>query len=91
MLIKEKYKMDICSDCVYYNEYGNIGDEHKECECETCVAVRQGFTKLGEEHGSYEIASVEDDYHFSMMPCDICESHLGGNRYEVDLLILESE
>ena len=99
LIVKEKYKLDICIDCVYYNEYGHIGDEHEECACETCIAVRKGFTKLGEEHGSYDIASNQDEAlveferipFFSWQPCDICESHLGGNRYEVNLLILESE
>ena len=100
MLIKEKYELDICIDCVYYNEYGNIGDEHKECigfdACETCKMCAGGFKKIGIEHGKYEIASnigywdICDPF-FSWQPCDICESHLGGNRYEVNLLILESE
>ena len=91
LIIKEKYKLDICSDCVYYNAYGHIGDEHEECACETCIAVRKGFTKLDKEHGSYEIASNQDDPFFSWQRCDICESHLGGDRYAVDLLILGSE
>ena len=95
MLIKEKYKLDICSDCFYYNEYGNIGDEHKECigfdACETCKMCAGGFKKIGIEHGKYEIASNQDDPFFSWLRCDICESHLGGDRYEVNLLILESE
>ena len=82
---KEKWELVICSDCVYYNEYGNIGDEHTGCECGTCVDVSNGFTKLGEEHGDYVIGWNCIPY-FSWMPCDICESNLGGDRYTVNLI-----
>ena len=94
MLIKEKYELDICIDCVYYNEYGNIGHNLLDkCRntlgytCETCVAVRKGFTKLGEEHGSYDIASNQDDPFFSLLRCEICARKKGGERHEVIAVI----
>jgi hypothetical protein len=92
MIVKEKYKLDICSDCIYYNEYGNLGHNLLDkCRntlgytCETCVAVQAGFTKLSEEHGDYVIGWNCIPY-FSWMPCDICESNLGGDRYAVNLI-----
>lgn len=57
-LIKEYHDLEICNDCLYYNEFGNLGGLHEQCNlnavspcttgniCEACVAVRTGFIEL---------------------------------------------
>ena len=98
-LIKEYHDLEICNDCLYYNEFGNLGGLHEQCNlnavspcttgniCEACVAVRTGFIELKEELGTYDITSNQDDPFFSLLRCEICARKKGGDRHEVIAVI----
>ena len=83
------YDLSICEDCYFYDQYGlesfEGGGEHSVVGSSLDDDQRQdiidGFDKLGRGLMSDRHEFLE--VYFSWSPCDICESHLGGDRYHV--------
>ena len=67
-------QMDICIDCVVLSVNGEeTSPEHMEAFAEAGMSILNVHT--------------DTDPHFSWSPCNFCNSPLGGNRYEADILI----
>ena len=80
-LTTETYTASICTDCHMYSHYGD--DSFSDYVTpEMASDIRQGFDELGNVH----VADHHEEAHFSWSPCDICGSHLGGDRHDVDII-----
>ncbi len=91
----QTYMASICTDCYMFNHNGDDSfSDYVTPEMES--HIRQGFDKLGnviigDHHGDdcdhdWDWQCVCYETHFSWSPCDICESSLGGDRYDVDIV-----
>jgi hypothetical protein len=78
------YELSICVDCYFYDKYGlesftdgivkSLDDDQRQ-------AIIDGFDKLGT--GLMSDRHDDSKVYFSWSPCDICDSHLGGDRWDV--------
>jgi hypothetical protein len=63
---------------------GLMSDRHDDdCKFFHQVCRRKGVLMNGWDGEKYNIEYCMCDVYFSSSPCDICESHLGGNRWDV--------
>ena len=86
------YGISICTDCYMFNHYGDDSfSDYVTPEMES--DIRQEFDKLGnviigDHHRGGDCFCCEA--HFSLSPCDICESNLVSDRYYVDIVEMGS-
>jgi hypothetical protein len=74
--------------------------EHKQHQ-EHIQDIKQGFDKLGNvsievHHGEYCTQEYDSwclchETHFGWSPCDICDSRLGGDRHDVNIISVANE
>jgi len=92
-------ELSICSDCYMYHHNGDDGfSDYVTPEMQRDIKL--GFDKLGNILMSDHLCPHGDDCdhawdwgcvcnyetYFSWSPCDICESRLGGDRHDVDII-----
>ena len=88
-------ELSICSDCYMYHHNGDDSfSDYVTPEMQRDIKL--GFDKLGnilmsDHHGDdcdaiYILEAYRYETYFSWSPCDICESHLGGDRHDVDII-----
>lgn len=85
MSIQDIGEFAICTDCFMWCH----GYSPEENTAERVAEIERGF-RLNQVV-STDPYSENGEPHFSWSPCEVCESHLGGDRYDVALFIHESE
>ena len=88
-------ELSICTDCYMFQHFGDdslTGYVTPDMERD----IKQGRDKLGDviigdrhnDDCEYECDWQCDcfDPHFSWSPCDMCDSQLGGNRHDVNIM-----
>ena len=92
--IKHVDTIGVCDDCYIGNEYGaeNAVDYMEEGPDRTNrIAEIGGGLDRYTEGGKYSLHPNSDEYgdnegYFSKSSCPTCDSGLGGNRYDVNVL-----
>ena len=89
-----KTEIEICTDCYYYHHYGSESfNESQHLNDDEKQNIINSFKKLAEvtEFLNGFIRPILFDHDsiidFSKNPCDICESHLAGNRFKMEINI----
>lgn len=98
-MLKDRHEVEICGDCLYFNEYGTLGREATvEENKQHSQNMDACLLRYDLDDGDYiELIQSCDESgeslepHFSWASCDTCNQHLGGNRYDAYLLILNDK
>ena len=84
--------LSACTDCVYFNEYGQLDDM---TVMDNPGATREHIARIAEmawPHGTEFVNGGGREYEgeepwFSWTPCEQCGSHLGGDREYVTAFV----
>jgi len=79
-------EFSVCVDCLQYLANGDIGDSlPDEEQSEVYHRIEKEYKEL--KGDNYDVF-LGDDYEgfFSSYPCQLCKSHLGGDRFDTNLV-----
>ena len=77
-------KFAVCVDCLMYLANGEIGDDPDN----KLEDIETEYKKLKDDN--YDVFLADDDEgSFSTYPCHLCGSHLGGQRFDTNLVDLK--
>ena len=81
-IINEQFS--VCVDCLMYLANGDAGEN-----CETCNdEIEHEYLKLIRD--GMDVFITDDEGSFGSLPCNLCGSHLGGNRFDTTLVEIKS-
>ena len=79
-------KFSVCVDCLMYLANGEIEDDPDN----RLADIETEYKKLKDDN--YDVFLADDDEgSFSSYPCHLCGSHLGGQRFDTNLVEIKKE
>ena len=79
-------KFEVCTDCLMYLANGEIGEDTDN----KLEDIEKEYKKLKDDEYDVFIGDDEEGS-FSTFPCHLCGSHLGGQRFDTNLVDLKEE